>query len=75
MRKIYGWGEEEIYLMVIDEDFDSDDDGMDEVDDYDEIDDVVFSRQDLKNFDFRREVIYIVFVFELWLRMIKKVKV
>lgn len=43
MRKIYGWGEEEIYLMVIDEDFDSDDDGMDEVDDYDEIDDVVFS--------------------------------
>lgn len=74
MRKIYGWGEEETHLVAIDEDSDIEGDEHDEATTED-TDDVVHGRNDPKSFDPRREVTYVVFVSELWPRMIKKVKV
>lgn len=76
MRKIYGWGEEEIYLVVIDEDLDMEGEEYDEVVIVvEDMDDFVYGWNDFKSFDFRCEVMYVVFVLELWFWMIKKVKV
>ncbi|XP_022800232.1 TPR and ankyrin repeat-containing protein 1-like isoform X2 [Stylophora pistillata] len=73
LRKIYGWGEEECHLVAIEDDSDSE---VEEQDDThaNDIDDVVCNRSDPKSFDPRREVTYVVFVSELWPRMMKKVK-
>lgn len=73
LRKIHGWGEEETHLVMIDEDSDSEGEDQDDVI-AEETDDVVYGRHDLKSFDPRREVTYVVFVTELWPRMTKKVK-
>lgn len=76
MRKIYGWGEEEIYLVVIDEDLDMEGEEYDEVVIVvEDMDDFVYGWFDFKSFDFRCEVMYVVFVLELWFWMIKKLKV
>lgn len=74
MRKIYGWGEEETHLVAIDEDSDSEGEEREEAAAYEQMEDVGPGRQDLKNFDPRREVTYSVFVSELWPGMTKKLK-
>ena len=74
MRKIYGWGEEETHLVAIDEDSDSEGEEREEAAAYEQMEDVGPGRQDLKNFDPRREVTYYVFVSELWPGMTKKLK-
>ena len=74
MRKIYGWGEEETHLVAIDEDSDSEGEEREEAAAYEQMEDVGRGRQDLKNFDPRREVTYSVFVSELWPGMTKKLK-
>lgn len=73
LRKIYGWGEEECHLVAIEDDSDSEVEEQDDVH-VNDTNDVVCNRSDPKSFDPRREVTYVVFVSELWPRMMKKVK-